>query len=240
MPGIVICGEGLNDLYYDELGGQSGPLKICLDKLLEFFWDDASYINFFPVSRAKLADTEKGKPEKRTSIVRGLKKDIPDAKYVSICAKLLAKIAQEKSVEFGDDWGVVFFRDLDASSGNDVDKVYKAKVAAMDEGFASVQFENGVPMIPKTRSESWLLCALNPSKAAANHYYEYLPMSDKSPNSGKKILAKELGVNEDESYKVIYERIDDFCWEQIKAESFVAFMNRFKAMSGKILGFCVK
>lgn len=47
MPGIVICGEGLNDLYYDELGGQSGPLKICLDKLLEFFWDDASYINFF-------------------------------------------------------------------------------------------------------------------------------------------------------------------------------------------------
>lgn len=65
-------------------------------------------------------------------------------------------------------------------------------------------------------------------------------MSDKSPNSGKKILAKELGVNEDESYKVIYERIDDFCWEQIKAESFVAFMNRFKAMSGKILGFGVK
>ena len=53
-------------------------------------------------------------------------------------------------------------------------------------------------------------------------------------------MAKELGVNEDESYKVIYERIDDFCWEQIKAESFVAFMNRFKAMSGKILGFGVK
>lgn len=236
MPGIVICGEGPTDLYYDKQTNSRGPLKVCVDNLLESFWDDVSYVDFVQVSRGDLEATDKGKPEKKTAVVRGLKKNFANAAYVSKCAKLLAEKAKVFAKANEDDWGVIFFKDLDASSGTDIDKVYNAMFSAMEDGFETANFETGVPMVPKTRSESWILCALCPKDASKNDFFEKLPMSDKSPNSGKKVLAKILNVDEDESYKIVGERVESFLWEQIQAPSFIVFKDKLYNMSSKILG----
>jgi hypothetical protein len=90
-------------------------------------------------------------------------------------------------------------------------------------------------MIPKTRSESWLLCLLDSKGCAEVNYFEDLPMSDKSPNSGKKVLATLLKVPEDESYSCIEEKRDTFDWIGLQAPSFLVFRDRLKIVSAKLL-----
>ena len=237
MPGFILCGEGPTDLYYNEVDQKQGPLKDCVDKLLDFFWDDRNYIQFKQVSRTEVSLSDKGKPEKKTAVVRGVKNKFPCHRFIAASAKCLAQKAEETAMENDEPhkWGVIYFHDLDANTKASVDEIYNASMKAMNEGFDSVSFPHGVPMIPKTRSESWLLCLLDPDGGANKRYFENLPMSDKSPNSGKKVLATMLKVSEDESYTIIEEKRDTFVWAQLQAPSFLVFRDRLKTVSAKLL-----
>lgn len=237
MPGFIFCGEGSTDLYYNEIYQKQGPLKDCVDQLLDFFWDNRNYIQFKQVSRPEVSQSIKGKPEKKTYIARGAKNKFPDHRSIAASAKCLAQKAEETAMEYDEPhkWGVIYFHDLDANTKASVDEIYNDSMNAMNEGFDSVSFPHGVPMIPKTRSESWLLCLLDSDGGVNKRYFEDLPMSDKSPNSGKKVLAAVLDVSEDESYSRIEEKRDTFDWIGLQAPSFLVFRDRLKTVSAKLL-----
>ena len=237
MPGFIFCGEGSTDLYYNEIYQKQGPLKDCVDQLLDFFWDNRNYIQFKQVSRPEVSQSIKGKPEKKTYIARGAKNKFPDHRSIAASAKCLAQKAEETAMEYDEPhkWGVIYFHDLDANTKASVDEIYNDSMNAMNEGFDSVSFPHGVPMIPKTRSESWLLCLLDSDGGVNKRYFEDLPMSDKSPNSGKKVLAAVLDVSEDESYSRIEEKRDTFDWTGLQAPSFLVFRDRLKTVSAKLL-----
>ena len=237
MPGFILCGEGSTDLYFNEIDQKQGPLKDGVDQLLDFFWDNRNYIQFKQVSRPEVSQSIKGKPEKKTAIVRGAKNKFPDHRSIAASAKCLAQKAEETAMENDEPhkWGVIYFHDLDANTKASVDEIYNASMKAMNEGFESASFPHGVPMIPKTRSESWLLCLLDPDGGANAKYFEDLPMSDRSPNSGKKVLATLLKVSEDESYTIVEERRDSFDWTRLQAPSFLVFRDRLKTVSAKLL-----
>lgn len=237
MPGFILCGEGPTDLYYNEIDRKQGPLKDCVDRLLDFFWDYRNYLQFKQVSRTEISLSDKGKPEKKTSIVRGNKNKFPNHHFIVASAKCLAQKAEETAMENDEPhkWGVIYFHDLDANTNASVDEIYNASMNAMNEGFDSASFPHGVPMIPKTRSESWLLCLLDSDGGRNAKYFEDLPMSDKSPNSGKKVLAALLKVSENESYSRIEEKRDTFDWTSLQAPSFLVFRDRLKMVSAKLL-----
>ena len=104
----------------------------------------------------------------------------------------------------------------------------------MHLGFDKAEFRKGVPMVPKTRSESWILCVVD-KNAARVSYYENLPGSDKSPKSGKKVLSKMLGCSEKENYTKLSDRIADYDWDVLSAPSFVFFRNRLHVVAASIL-----
>lgn len=157
--------------------------------------------------------------------------------FIASSAKCLAQKAQRVALENDEPhkWGVVFFHDLDANTKASVDETYSAYMNAMNDGFDSASFSHGVPMIPKTRSESWLLCLLAPDGGASTKYFEDLPMSDKSPNAGKKILATRLEVSEGEAYAVIEKERGNFDWTCLQAPSFLQFRDRLKIVSARLL-----
>lgn len=237
MPGFILCGEGPTDLYYNEIDQTQSPLKDGVDQLLDFFWDERNYLQFKQVTRAEISQTDKGKPEKKTAVVRGLKNKFPNHRFIASSAKCLAQKAEVIALENNEPhkWGVVFFHDLDANTKASIEETYSDYMKAMNDGFNSVSFPHGVPMIPKTRSESWLLCLLAPDGGASAKYFETLPMSDKSPNAGKKVLATQLKVSESESYSIIERKRDNFNWTTLQAPSFLQFSDRLKIVSAKLL-----
>jgi hypothetical protein len=99
---------------------------------------------------------------------------------------------------------VVLFRDADgtASSGRGE---WADKWNSMLAGFAIEQISTGVPMLPKPKSEAWILCALR------NQYQSCAKLEDESgndasPNSLKKQLEEHLG--ETGSRTLINEKIE--------------------------------
>ena len=240
MAGFVLCGEGPTDLFYDAEHQCQGPLKDSVDQLLLHFWDSESHFHFKQVSRGELSvSVGKGKPEKKSAIVRGAKNKFPERRWIMVTAKCLAEKAMALTSQADNtdlsDWGVIYFHDLDKPSGSDIDSAYADYIAAMHDGFDSVSFKYGVPMIPKTRSESWILCVLNPEKCKENKYYENLPMSDKSPKAGQIVLAQEQKTSKRGSYKQIGRKYNQFDWISLESPSFVFFKNRLHVVSAALL-----
>ncbi|MCB2156653.1 hypothetical protein KQI84_17390 [bacterium] len=65
----------------------------------------------------------------------------------------------------------------------------------MELGFKAADgFDRGVPMIPKPKSEAWLICALKEDSpySFCDRLEETLPGNDDSPNSAKMQLAEIL------------------------------------------------
>ncbi len=132
------------------------------------------------------------------------------------------------------DCGAIYFKDMDFSSNENRDKYYEALISAMHSGFDNADFRKDVPMVPKTRSESWMLCIVD-KNAARKSYYENLPGSDNSPNSGKKVLADALGCSEKENYTKLSGKIENYDWDILSAPSFVFFKNRLHVIAASIL-----
>ena len=86
----------------------------------------------------------------------------------------------------------VLFRDCDGTRSSSRG-LWKEKVDSMRSGFRSVDCELGVPMVPKPKSEAWLLCALKRSPYQGCADLEDLSGNDDSPRSPKKLLAEAVG-----------------------------------------------
>lgn len=146
------------------------------------------------ISEKYLADISL--PQKKKMSFAGKKKP-KETKYFYENARSLAIFAKNKQAEFsGDDKRkvvAILFRDADgtASSGRGE---YDYKRSSMNSGFKAEEFDYGVAMMPKPKSEAWLLCAIKHRPYQNCDVLESASGNDNSPNSLKSQLSNALGT----------------------------------------------
>lgn len=109
----------------------------------------------------------------------------------------LAALALQLSDKLGKEPIVaVFFRDCDGtqtSPSSRYDMIYDS-INGEKGGFRLAGLCSGVPMLPRPKSEAWLLCAFKDQPFQYCHVLESLSGNDNSPRSAKKLLQARLAA----------------------------------------------
>lgn len=194
---FLFSGEGPTDLGRCRAGEsvcegdqyEHGPMTVIVDQLVDAKRDSKHY--GYCSERGLNRWAAKLKRLKKAPRLPG-KKAEKETRYFYRNARALALCAKEKAAELNDVVVAVLFRDSDgaASAGRGL---WKDKWQSMLDGFEVEGFKTGVPMLPKPKSEAWLLCALkeNPYQGCAR--LEKRSGNDRSPKSLKRDLERRLG-----------------------------------------------
>lgn len=154
------------------------------------------------------------------------KKQAKETRYFFNSARILARFAKEKAADLNDEVVAVLFRDSDgtASAGRGV---WHDKRESMLDGFDEEGFDKGVPMIPKPKSEAWLICAWKKNPYRGCDALEERSGNDNSPNNLKDELEELL--EEEVSPDSLREKVgESFDIDRIKMPSFKAFRDRLE------------
>lgn len=154
------------------------------------------------------------------------KKHAKETRYFFNTARILARLAKEKAEAINDIVVAVLFRDSDgtASAGRGV---WHDKRESMLDGFDEERFDKGVPMIPKPKSEAWLICAWKKNPYRGCDALEERSGNDNSPNNLKDELEELL--EEKVSPDSLREKVgESFDIDRIKMPSFKAFRDRLE------------
>ena len=243
---LLLSGEGKTDIgvccpaQEQCKGGQfkAGAMAVIVDQLVElsqgyeFSHLDSERVSF--VSENCLVNNKLKPIEKDKSLkVRG-KKRPKETLYYFNNARVLADLAKKKTVEIDDRVIAVLFRDSDgtasAGRGN-----WTTKRESMIRGFAAEEFEWGVPMIPKPKSEAWLLCALKD-----NPYQHCIQLEDVTGNDkGVEPLKEQLAevLNGKDSVEDINQMLRDksIDIERIDMPSFVVFKEKLDSVVKNVM-----
>jgi hypothetical protein len=121
----------------------------------------------------------------------------------------------------------ILFRDSDVTLSADSNQ-WTDKHKSILDGFAEEECKTGVPMVPKPKSEAWLLCALKANPYQNCSKLEREPGNDASPKSLKKQLAKILSgeVTREILLKLVTARKVDI--DRIDMQSFRTFRTRLE------------
>ena len=147
-------------------------------------------------------------------------------------ARVLAHVANEQRQAQGQTVVPILFRDSDGTASA-ASNLWADKLRSMLDGFAEEGIVSlGVPMVPRPKSEAWLLCGLKAAPYQNCAALEAESGNDASPNSLKRQLAAALGVAEDEVSRdlltdVVRTRRVDI--DRIDMPSFQAFHERLLA-----------
>ena len=197
---VLLSGEGVSDMGRCQVGEtcepplfRAGAMAIMVDQLVEiaqgYEFSHLDNLRVIYVSESYLAEhNPKPKSARKMALPS---KDIPqETRYYFQNARALAIIAKELSQQINDIVIAVLFRDADgtasAGRGN-----WQNKYNSMKNGFAVESYDFGVPMIPNTKSEAWLLCAVKNDYQHCDNL-EGIKGNDDSPNSLKSQLATAL------------------------------------------------
>jgi len=183
---LVLSGEGNSDigkLSYNSNEFIPASMYYLIDKIIEkklcysFYELTPDLITFIPKS-------ELVKIGKRLPPYTGKKIKKGQALFL-INAITLAKVAKEKSKELKDDDVIaILFRDSDGTNSTSKG-MWKDKVESIENGFKMEKFDRGVAMIPKPKSEAWLICALKNRPYEKCDTLEDRSGNDDSPNNLK-------------------------------------------------------
>ena len=244
---LLLSGEGKTDMgvcypAQEQCEGdqfKAGAMAVIVDQLVElaqgfdFSHLDSERICF--VSENCLANNKFEPIEKDKSLKARGKKRPKETLYYFNNARVLADLAKKKTVEIDDKVVAVLFRDSDgtASAGRGD---WRTKRESMIRGFAAEEFEWGVAMIPKPKSEAWLLCALKD-----NPYQHCIQLEDVTGNDdGEKPLKEQLTeiLNGNDSIIEINEMLKSkqIDIEQIDMPSFVAFREVLDSVVKNVMG----
>jgi hypothetical protein len=202
-----------------------GPMAQIVQEELGYSVLDVSVCGF--VSESRLAErAAELKAVKKALRLPGVKQ-AKETRYFFNNARLLARIAAEVQAKREEDVVGVLFRDTDgtASAGRGL---WEDKHTSMLHGFDEERFLRGVPMLPKPKSEAWVLCALKKSPYQGCAALEQRSGNDDSPSSLKKQLGRILGdvdIRETLCDMVASGKIDI---DQIDMPSFAAFRSRLE------------
>jgi len=217
---IVVSGEGKTDIGELSFGDEafmSGPMYFMIDKLIEKKYEYSVYetskefITFVP--KQVIVDEAKGK--NRFAGKKGKK----ETAFCYKNAKSLGKIARtiDKNPL------VALFRDSDGTNSTP-NSEWLAKFDSMLLGFKHAEIQRGVPMLPKPKSEAWLLCAYKNSYQNCNNL-ENESGNDDSPNSLKKQLDEYSLATELINTQIVNE---EFQLDNINMASFNKFRTRLE------------
>ncbi|MFI3158215.1 MAG: hypothetical protein QX199_18890 [Methylococcaceae bacterium] len=200
---VILSGEGPTDLgqcnnaqsICSDEQFQVGPMAVLVDQMLQ------QLLNYSPrtipgvfqyVSELALKDRESiRKNENRKVSLVGKKRD-QETGYFYINAWMLGDIALERETTCKDKAIAILFRDCDGTRSTKA-VLWAAKWKSMVDGFKRSKFTRGVPMLPKPKSEAWLLCTAKNQAYQGCDKLEDLPGNDDSPNSAKNKLDEAFG-----------------------------------------------
>jgi len=230
---LVLSGEGPTDIgtrQPKEAGWEfvPGPMAWIVDKLLA----QPSKLNYSMIdlhcgggdcvcflSERDLRDLKYPRPK---FFPRSL--STFDGQFFRASAYQLGKHAQAVSVERNDSVIVVFFRDSDGTNSTPM-TLWKGKFESMKAGFLLADFQSGVPMVPRPKSEAWMLCGLLRREDAGRDcsWLEDEPGNDASPNSLKSRLATHLGYAPSAEQQTHMVKENQIAPAMIDLPSFTAF-----------------
>lgn len=198
---ILLSGEGPTDLgacnnaqgRCDGADFKQGPMTKLLIQLLEplLHYSLVDYPDSFAyVSEAALCEQTKATPA-RLQPTRGKKKGV-ETSYFYGNAMTLGRMAIELAADVGGSVLAVFFRDSDGTRSSHA-SLWQDKWKSVCDGFTRSGFEYGVPMLPKPKSEAWLLCVAGVNPGGDCSALEELSGNDNSPDSAKLQLDAMLG-----------------------------------------------
>jgi len=118
----------------------------------------------------------------------------------------------------------VFFRDSDGTRSTPKTE-WEDKFKSMKSGFIAAGFMSGAPMVPRPKSEAWMLCGLRKAEDAGMdcNWLESEPGNDASPNSLKARLAQHLGYEPSSERQAEMVRDRTVATSLIDLPSFMAF-----------------
>jgi hypothetical protein len=201
-----------------------GPMAIIVSNIVEqrykYSFIDTGYYGF--VSKGELVQrATKFKLQKKSPRLPGKKKK-KETGYFFRNAQALAVCAKEKMAEHCDDVIAVLFRDSDGTVSADRGN-WQHKWESMINGFSAEGFKMGVPMIPKPKSEAWIICSIKKKPYQGCGVLESRSGNDKSPNSLKGELAGLLGYrpSREQLCEMVKDKIIDS--NRINMPSFLSF-----------------
>ena len=225
---LVLSGEGNSDI-----GKLSHSLEefipasmyYLIDKIIEKKLDYSFYeltpelITFIP--KKQLLEESK-----RFKAFSGKKKGQSTAIFYKN-ARALAKIAQDKSKEIEDDDVIaILFRDSDGTVST-INGMWEDKVKSIEIGFRFKDFNRGVAMIPKPKSEAWLICALKDKSYENCQKLEDRSGNDDSPKNLKDEL-ESFAISNDKINEMIKNGEIDI--EKIDMPSFEYFVKKLNKL----------
>jgi hypothetical protein len=240
---LVLSGEGPTDLGMcsNPQGMCSGavfsigPMTVLVDQIIEPKLDYSLRTTpdqLIYVGKAALAARLKALPG-RLRPARGKKQEV-ETQYFFGNAAMLGRIALEIEAKREDSSIAILFRDCDSSDAHPPE--WEAKFQSMLDGFQSVGFERGVPMIPKPTSEAWLLAAAQAQPYQNCSQWESLPGNTASPNHPKVKLDEAFG--EHKSAQQLCEWLDEQPYDHVRAcamPSFSGFKTRLECVIAIVL-----
>ncbi len=238
---FVVSGEGPSDIGVCNNGQgegagadfRAGPMTVIIDKLVQpiagYSLLASQAMEF--VSEHSLAARSKRLP---MALSAGKKRDYETA-YFFKGARALARVARERGLQNNCDAAAVLFRDADGTRATERG-LFEKKWDSISGGFIAENFENGVPMVPKPKSEAWLICALKtqPYQNCAS-LEESLAGNDNSPNPAKAQLEQLLEENGREVAELA-SMVDDgsISSSQINMPSFNRFRRRLEEVARNV------
>ena len=221
---FLLMGEGSSDLGTNV--DSPGPLVVPLQRLASLVSEESFDYDY--VAKSELGDFAPAKSvgNQKKMLLRGNKRKFAGLVSVQRYAEALG----HKAAGIGE-CGAVYFSDCDYTNRevNNPEMYYEDLIRSMEHGFFSVVgFKNGVPMVPRTRSESWFLCHYQEHPYVACEQFEHLPANDSAEGSGKKLLGKFFHCAP--TVAEIYSRInsEDVDWLHLPIDSFRFFRKRFE------------
>lgn len=242
---LLLSGEGPSDIGVCYPAAEAcrveafkpGPMAWLVDQWVErvqgyeFSHLQAGLVSF--VSKQHLIATRPS-AVKKPSRLPG-KKRAKETGYYFNNARALAQCAKELAAEIGDGVIAVLFRDSDgtASAGRGD---WQTKYDSILEGFEAEGFSYGIAMMPKPKSEAWLLCALKPDSPYQHCAgLEQASGNDDSPNALKKQLDAALQGQTSADELAETAKDGNIQWENIDMPSLDVFKHRVEEVVSRVL-----
>ncbi len=237
---LFLSGEGPSDLgqMVPGPGGEvfaPGPMAWMVDKLLEphlkyslLELHEAGGEAVVFIHKAQL--TALGKPSAPGKpLLSGLKHGKGQAFHArsAQCLGLLAKAQEPPAV-------AVLFRDGDGTNSTPRQE-WQEKWDSMARGFALADFASGAPMVPRPKSEAWLLCGLKEQPYQHCAALEDAPGNDGSPKALKTRLASLVGHEASAQEQAAWVRDGRIDPQHIDMPSFAAFRDALHHAVGAAL-----
>jgi len=182
------------------------------------------------LSESHLEDCEQRRRGNRKGLFLPGKKAGQETGYFYVNAWILAQETLELEAQRNDRAIAVLFRDTDGTRSTR-NGLWQAKWDSMLHGFARGGLEDrGVPMLPKPKSEAWLLCAFEGPAYQDCATLEEITGNDRGANPAKDRLEKATGgATRDDLVHRLKEQPFDHDATAQQMPSFASFRERLLA-----------